>query len=205
MSFTPPALTDITLAILAGGQGTRMGMPKSLIRIEGQLILEFLLDRLRWPGPTALITAPGREHPPGWQRFTEEYVDPVAGLGPLRGLLTTLEHATTEWVVAITVDMPRIGREQIEELLRARSEGELGAMFARCSESGEQITEPFPIVLRTAMAGPIKERIERGRLSVTRLIEEPGFNTRLAPEHWKTDVWTNLNRPEDLNIFLAQL
>jgi molybdopterin-guanine dinucleotide biosynthesis protein A len=71
-----------TLAVLAGGEGRRMGGPKGVLALDGRPILERLLDRLDWPGPTLLVTAPGREHPPGWRRFTNEVTDPVAGEGP---------------------------------------------------------------------------------------------------------------------------
>src|SRR3954467_6767125 len=88
-----------TLVILAGGAGSRMGKPKGGLLIDDRPILEYLLDRFRWPGPTLLVTAPGREHPPGCQRFDLEAVDPVSDAGPLRGILTALENATTDQVV----------------------------------------------------------------------------------------------------------
>src|SRR6478609_398221 len=45
---------QITLAILAGGRGSRMGKPKSHLRLHGRPILEYLLQRLAWPGPKLL-------------------------------------------------------------------------------------------------------------------------------------------------------
>src|SRR4051794_29668278 len=98
--------SNITLAILAGGAGSRMGRAKGELRIAGEPILEYLLDRFDWPGPTMLVTAPGREHPTGWARFTREVTDPVSDQGPLRGILTALENATTEVVIVTPVDMP---------------------------------------------------------------------------------------------------
>src|SRR4051794_29684613 len=98
-SDTIPSMTaraPITLAILAGGAGSRMGGPKSNLTLHGRPILDYLLDRFSWPGPTLLITSPGREHPPGHTRFSAEAVDPVPDQGPLRGILTALQHATTD-------------------------------------------------------------------------------------------------------------
>ncbi|MDB5911273.1 MAG: hypothetical protein JWP34_5390, partial [Massilia sp.] len=80
---------DVTLAILAGGEGSRMGKAKGLLRVgpePGQPILGYLLNRLAWRGPTMLVTAPGRDHPPGWEQFDRELIDPEAGGGPLRGV-----------------------------------------------------------------------------------------------------------------------
>ena len=50
-----------------------------------------------------LVTAPGIERPRRAERFDREIADPVAGLGPLRGVLTAMENATTEIVVVATV------------------------------------------------------------------------------------------------------
>src|SRR3954469_12653277 len=106
-------MTDVTLAILAGGEGSRMGRPKGLLRVHGRPVLEYLLERFDWPGPTLLVTAPGRERPPACELFSCEVQDPVAGLGPLRGILTALESARTPLVVVTSVDMPGVGREQL--------------------------------------------------------------------------------------------
>src|SRR5690348_14005110 len=101
-------MAETTLAILAGGAGTRMGGPKSALVVRGKPILGYLLDQLRWPGPTMLVTAPGCEQPLGANRFDREVRDPVAGLGPLRGVLTALQNASTDIVVVSTVDAPNV-------------------------------------------------------------------------------------------------
>ena len=91
---------DVTLAVLAGGEGSRMGRPKGELLVRGRPILVHLVEQLAWRGPTLLVTAPGRERPAGGERFDREVVDAVAGEGPLRGLLTALEAATTEIVLS---------------------------------------------------------------------------------------------------------
>src|SRR5690242_5929498 len=110
-------LIDCTLAILAGGEGSRMGKPKALLHVRGQPILQYLLARFRWPGPTLLVTAPSRERPPACERFDREVVDPVPGQGPLRGVLTALDSIATETLVVATVDMPEVSPAQLQWLL----------------------------------------------------------------------------------------
>lgn len=178
-----------------------MGKAKGLLRIGGRSILEYLLDRLAWPGPAALITAPGREHPPGCERFDFEWVDPVAGLGPLRGVLTALENARSDWVVVLTVDMPGVEREQIELLLASLSPTGLGRMYERECGSGERVIEPFPLLIHAKSASMVRQRINRGALSVIRLLDQEEFRTTSAPGDWSERVWINLNRPEDLERF----
>ena len=110
-------LQNVTLAILAGGQATRMGRPKGELLIEGQPILSYLLKRLEWPGSTMLVTAPGREHPAGWEQFSVEVTD-AQPLGPLGGILTTLQNASTPIVIVLTVDMPGIEQPHVRWLLQ---------------------------------------------------------------------------------------
>jgi molybdopterin-guanine dinucleotide biosynthesis protein A len=196
-------VTDITLAILAGGEGSRMGKPKALVRIDRIPILEFLLNRFAWTGPSMLITAPGREHPPGWKQFTKEWVDPVAGLGPLRGILTGLEHAETPIVVFATVDMPNITTVQLDWVVEQLSDAKntLGLMTQRTTLGREQI-EPFPSAFRTLAAEALKRRLEQGSRSVYSLKDQAGFAVVPAPDDWPETTWINLNDPDDLNAFL---
>jgi molybdopterin-guanine dinucleotide biosynthesis protein A len=202
-----PVLSDrCTLALLAGGQGTRMGQPKADLKLGGQPILSWLLARFHWPGPTLLVTAPGRQHPPDCEGFDAEAVDPVADLGPLRGVLTALETATTDLTLITTVDMPGVGREQLDWLLaqmNARS-AIVGLMTQRPIEGQKQI-EPVPAIFRSTAAPLVRDHLEQGRRSVHRLSVEPSVQALAAPTDWNDRVWTNLNFPADLDGFLATL
>src|ERR1700683_4397894 len=103
-----PDLSQITLAVIAGGKGERMGLPKSHLKYKEQPILKWLLRQIQWPGPTLLITAPSVAHPPAAELFVRGAISPVEGLGPLRGFLTALEHSSTSIVAVVTVDMPSV-------------------------------------------------------------------------------------------------
>jgi len=193
--------SSATLAILAGGQGSRMGGPQGEIRIGGQPILSYLLDRFSWPGPTLLVTAPGREHPPAWKEFDREVVDPVSDQGPLRGILTALENLKTPLLVVATVDMPGIQRAQLLCLLdeMRKSPHRLGLMLRRSAEA--KAIEPFPSAFRAGAREIISRRIQGRNLSVQKLIEEKGFEISSAPPSWDSRTWANLNSPDDLTNF----
>ena len=196
----------ITLAILAGGQGRRMGLPKANLQIAGRPILEYLLDHFSWPGKTLLVTAPGLEHPPGWKRFHREAIDPVANEGPLRGVLTALQNAATSLVVITTLDMPCIGLEHLHwslEGLAARPDC-LGLMFRHPIDSRDQI-EPFPFACRLAAARPISNYLATGGRTMHSLLDQPGFISEVTPDLWPASVWTNLNKPEELEEFLESI
>lgn len=185
--------SDITLAILAGGEGSRMGKPKGELRVGGKPILHYLLERLAWPGPTMLVTAPGREHPPAWEQFSTEVADPIARAGPLRGILTALDNAKTEIVIVTPVDMPLVDRSQLEWLANQLGDS-LGVMTTR----GETI-EPFPSAFKTIARDVIREQLESGKGGIGRLTKLPQFRAVAAPPIWSESVWTNLNTIHDLD------
>ena len=177
-----------------------MGTPKAHLTLKGRMILEFLLDRWRWPGPTMLVTAPGRGRPPGWGRFTVEVSDPVAGSGPLRGVLTALENVATDLLVVTTCDMPFVGAGQFRWLIE--QVGERKGLSGVMTRRGETI-EPFPLALRAGSRDVVAARYASGQRSTQRLAELAEFAAVPAPQDWPDATWTNLNSPEDLARFEA--
>ena len=191
-----------TLAILAGGEGSRMGKPKSLLTMGGRPILDYLVDRFTWPGPTLLVTAPGNEHPPGHERFAREVTDPVAGEGPLRGLLTALEACDTPMVVVTTVDMPLVSVAHIHFLMNSlEAIPDCFGVMSRREINGEAQVEPFPSVYRAQARDAVAKNLIAGRRSVHALARQEGFSLLDAPPDWPSDTWLNLNHPQDLIDF----
>jgi molybdopterin-guanine dinucleotide biosynthesis protein A len=195
-----------TLSVLAGGEGSRMGRPKGLLTVGDKPMLQYVLERMDWAGPTLLVTAPGREGPPGSELFDREVVDPVAGLGPLRGILTALEAAETERVAILTVDMPCVLFSQVKMLagVVGADPHVTGAMFRREPEDGSAV-KPFPAVFRRSAARLIRKRIKAGRRSVQALGREKDFLLIPPLPAWGEGVWTNLNEPEDYEAFVRTL
>jgi molybdopterin-guanine dinucleotide biosynthesis protein A len=197
--------SGITLAVIAGGKGRRMGFAKGELRLGQRGILEYLIERFAWTGPTLLVTAPGREYPPGWEKFDREVSDEVRGGGPLQGILTALRNIRTAGVIVTTVDMPGVGREQLSwftERLAARPEC-CGVMTRRIVEGEIQI-EPFPLACRVDAAEIISQRLAGGYRSVHSLLDLPEFVAEPAPGDWPEEVWTNVNTPGDWEAFLKK-
>jgi molybdopterin-guanine dinucleotide biosynthesis protein A len=193
-------LDNVTLAVLAGGAGRRMGKPKALLTIGGKPIIEHLLDQLNWPGPTLLVTAPGREHPPGWRRFDAEATDPVSDQGPLRGVLTALENAKSAEVVLIPIDMPGITLAPLATLVaQLREHHDVAAvMLERIVEDLPQL-EPMPCAFRSrAGADLVRRQLDSGNLALNALANTPHVHLARCPHDWSADIWINLNYPADL-------
>jgi len=194
-----------TLAILAGGEGRRMGEAKGALALHGRPILERLLDRLDWPGPTLLVTAPGREHPPGWRLFTREATDPVAGEGPLRGILTALENASTNEVVVLPVDMPNVTAAPLAWLAaRLRDHPAAAAVMVEQPGRAPNRIEPLPAAYRATTAKTlVRAHLGDRQLSLHRLTDSSEVVVVPAPFDWPSDFWVNLNTPSDLAAYTA--
>ena len=191
-----PVMIDVTLAVLAGGDGSRMGFPKGELRVRGRPILPVLLEQFSWSGPTLLVIAPGREHPTGWEGFTREVVDPTAGQGPLRGVLTALENTTTPAVVVTAVDMPGVGAQHLTWVAKVLN-GHPDALGVIPRRGGQ--VQPFPSALRAAAAPVLSRLLAMNHRSLHRLTEDPAFVAVDAPPDWEDSVWTNLNSPADMD------
>lgn len=198
----PIDLSLVTLAVLAGGRGDRMGLPKSWIQFGRKPVLAWLLERMQWTGPTMLVTAPAVARPPGSELFKCEVVDPVDGLGPLRGVLTALEHLSTPMMTAITVDMPGVNSVVLAWLIEALAQRPNYNGVMCCVKAGvARHIEPFPSAFRSEAARSIKQRLDSGRRSVQDLHTDGGFLMLEAPPAWPADTWTNLNTPSELEAF----
>jgi molybdopterin-guanine dinucleotide biosynthesis protein A len=192
-----------TLAILAGGEGRRMGRPKGDLTLDGHPILERLLNSLAWPGPTLLVTAPGREHPPGWRLFTKEATDPVPGEGPLRGILTALENSPTHEIIILPVDMPNITPAPLAWLAaRLREHPIAAAVMVEQPERTLGRIQPLPAAFRVSTAEAlIRTRLADKQLALHRLTESPHIVVVPAPPDWPADLWVNLNTPAEFTAY----
>ena len=205
MSPDGPDLSNVTLAVLAGGEGSRMGRPKADLQVAGVPILRHLLRRLDWPGPTLLATAPGRERPPGHELFGREAVDPSFGQGPLRGILTAIENAQPPSLVAVAVDMPFVERDQLIWLAsELRGRPEALAIMTLQGHAGAAQLQPFPSAFRVEAAASVRRLLEANRRSLHALLDCHGVVAVAAPAAWDARTWTNLNSPGDLDAVDAR-
>src|SRR5437867_1133089 len=175
MSAGTQDVTDVALAVVAGGEGSRMGAPKVELRLDGKPILQVLLDHFRWPGPTVLSVAPHHRRAAGAERFDRVVVDQRPGEGPLRGLHDVLVDSPASYVVVTAVDMPRVTRDQLVWLasaLKARPEAS-GLMIRRTGPSGTSHVEPFPCAFHTRFAPSILPRLVPANRALHPLADAP--------------------------------
>ncbi len=194
--MTALTLGQTTLAVIAGGQGRRMGSPKHRLSVRGVPVLRFIAQSLKWSGPTMLVLAEGQSPPEGSGEFQSVVHDTGVGQGPLRAIASALEASHTPALIAIPLDMPGVERAALEWLIEALNQrpGVSGALLYR----GAGEIEPFPSIFRAAAASALRSMLRQGRLAIRDLTTHPEFNVIPAPEEWPDSMWMNLNEPGDL-------
>lgn len=93
-----------------------MGLPKALVRVDGELLWKRQVGILRGIGPSELMISAGHDWDPGpgpWSLLR----DRTPGLGPLEGIGAALATASTELLLVLAIDMPSMSAAYLKSLI----------------------------------------------------------------------------------------
>lgn len=165
----------ITGAVLAGGEGRRMGgVDKGLVPLAGRPLIAWVLEALRPQVGGLLINA--NRSLDDYRAFGAPVVpDRLGGfLGPLAGMHAALAAAETEYALVTPCDTPRVPADLAARLGRVLQE--TGAEIAAAETGG--FLQPLHVLLRTDLAADLAAALTGGVRK---------------PEHWyATRVWVRV-------------
>jgi molybdopterin-guanine dinucleotide biosynthesis protein A len=109
---------NISGAVLAGGESTRMGQNKALLEIKGGKLIRIAVDNLRHVFSDVFVAGPR-----ALQAFVDVpvYEDIYKGFGPIAGLHTAFSYASHSHIFILSVDMPFINRKIIRQICESSS------------------------------------------------------------------------------------
>jgi molybdopterin-guanine dinucleotide biosynthesis protein A len=189
-------MTDtITIAVLAGGQSTRMGEDKAMLAIDGETLLARIAAAARSTGRRTLVV--GRSRPESWAMPEVDFVDdPAPGLGPIGGLLAALKAAGGP-VLMVACDMPRLTAGAINWLAHeAEARPEAKGVVV---QNGDQLEPLFSVYFPTLLP-TIETRVTEGRRSLHGLFTAAKFDYVDAPADI-ADCLVNVNTAEEWRKF----
>ncbi len=187
----------MTLAVLAGGTGTRMGRDKALLTVGGPSLTELIIRRLRPLFRTVLVAAGDR----GPRTAADAAVrDVFPGRGPLAGIHAALIASATPWVFVVPCDMPLVTRALVRELAGAASDCD-----AVVGESARGL-EPLLGCYCRSVAPVAGRLLARGQCRVRTLLDE--IDAKIVSwddlrERIPERVYMNVNTPEDYEKVVA--
>jgi molybdenum cofactor guanylyltransferase len=137
-----------TVAVLAGGLGSRIGGDKAVVALGGRALIEYPLAAASDAGLDAVVVAKRATRLPRLE--VPVLLEPDEPSHPLLGIITALERRPT--VIALPCDMPFVRPEQLEAL--GAIDAELATLWHR---------EPFPSLYRAALLPQLRRALEAGQ------------------------------------------
>lgn len=110
---------EFSCILLAGGQSSRMGQDKALLRVGTRSLLEYMHDKIQGLGCSDIIVS---RNQPGY------VADTFPGQGPLSGLHACLPHCRYPSVLVVPVDMPSLTEDTLLPLLQHEA-----AYYQKCA------------------------------------------------------------------------
>ncbi len=176
--------------LLVGGKSSRMGRDKALLPFGGIPLSRALAGLVeRAAGCAVLVGNPQLEPLAGYPAIPDLY----PGQGPLGGILTALEHTTSDWNLVVACDMPGLSAEFLAGLVDAATRSDAAALLP-VGPSGRP--EPLCAVYHRRARVPLGRAFARGVRKITAALEDAGIAVCLWPAG-QADVFQNVNTPED--------
>ena len=193
-----PSLRPVTHkplgAILTGGRSTRMGRDKADVEVGGETMLSLVSRALAPCVSRTVLLGSDRD---GW----ETWPDAVHAAGPLAGIATALNRATSDRVVLLAVDQPFARTTTLEKMIDIESDLPVVPVDAT---GARQVT--FAVYPTSIAAAATSEA--QGGGSIQTLLDTVSFRP-VAPDEWRSwgedgRSWFSVDSEDDLAAGLAR-
>jgi len=185
---------EISIAILAGGQSTRMGQDKAALEVHGQAMLSSVASLARSTG--AVVCIVGRARADGWPSpLAVDFVpDALGSMGPLAGLMSALQWNQRARLLLLPCDLPLLEASALDWIA-----GEASTCLAPHGLAATRgaMLEPMFSVYFAPVQEHARQYAASGRRSLHGLIESGGFERRECPAEVAAQLF-NCNTPHEL-------
>ncbi len=182
--------------ILAGGQSLRMGQDKGLIEYHGKTMLEGVLNGL---AGTSTIWINANQHEEEYQALgydviadiEHEDIGPLAG--PLLGILTGLQCATSDWVLFSPCDTPNLPKDYSQRMTTFASDN---LCYACVANDGQRQQNLHVLLHKNLAEGLMMYLLSGGRKTYQWLDRIAAKSVDFSDE---AGGFKNMNEPSDLD------
>ena len=203
-------MSNVTIAINAGGKSTRMGSDKAFLEVGGRPMIERIIEQTNGLGEQIIITnTPERYAHLGLPTFSDVLPDK----GALGGLYTAIHAAAQPYALVLACDMPFINRPLLEHMISLAPDFDAivpritpflpsGALLMGEGPGVRVEAEPFRAIYSKACLEPIRRALDAGKMRVISFF--PDMNLRWLDEdelrRFDPELLTflNCNTPEEL-------
>ncbi|HAS89240.1 MAG TPA: hypothetical protein DCS48_08030 [Desulfovibrio sp.] len=191
-------ISNISAAILAGGEGRRMGKTdKSCLELSGEKLVSRIIRSLEGLfAETFIITRTPENHPDLDVRLAGDLFESRSSL---TGIHSALYHSCTDHVFITACDSPFLNRELISEL-SSRLTPEDDVVIPRHPDG---FYEPLCAIYSKRCLPFIEENLKKNIFQIIRFfphVQVKTVNTALLAKKDQTlETFININTPDELN------
>lgn len=187
-------MTQLTVAIQAGGKSSRMGIDKSFVLFEGRPMIETIIEKVADLGnELILITNKPKDYAHlNLTMFTDIYPDH----GSLGGIYTAVTYANFPHTLVVACDMPWLNPQLLQYMIDLKDEADVVV------PRWQKFPEPLHAIYNKNCLAPIREKLEAKQLKITRFFSEVTVRYVEKEEIEQFDrngrSFANINTPQDL-------
>ncbi len=192
---------DVSIAILAGGQSSRMGRDKSFVELMGKPLIAHVIERVRQLSLPMMIIA---NQPESYQAFgLPVFTDVLPNRSSLAGLYSAIYHSPSDYTLCVACDMPFLNPALLTYMI-----GLSTGYDAIVPIIGDH-PQGLHAIYRKACLAPMLQHLEQNHLRIRDLyvlINTCRVDEDTLRQHDSNlDSFINVNTPEALVLVSAKL
>ena len=191
-------LNNILGVVLAGGKSQRFGQDKSQVKLQGKLLINYILNEIVDEFNETLIIA---NDPINFMKSKKISItkDFQSGLGPLGGVLTAMKWAKEKnkkykWISTFPVDTPFFTKKELKFFYKNININESKLFFIRNKKTRHNIFGLWSLSLMKKLESDLM----KGERKVEVWADSVGVSI-VNIDYKKPDPFFNINTVEDLN------
>lgn len=190
-----PVTSEITVVILAGGMGRRMGgQDKGLVTYQGMPLIQHVTHAIRTQTDKIIINANRNEQ--GYAQFGYPVIpDGMTGFqGPLSGFLAAMESVDSKYILTLPCDGPVVHPGYVEQMSQRMDECACDIVVA----ADEERMQPVYALIPVRLADDLRGFLNSGERKID--IWYARHETQLQVFTADSDFFTNINTLEELQV-----
>ena len=188
---------NILGTVLAGGKSQRFGEDKSQVRLEGKLLIDYILSEIKDEFKEILIVSNNKIHFKNSEKISM-IADFEKGQGPLGGVLSAMKwvkqkNKDYKWISTFPTDTPFFKSEILQKFFKEIKIEESRLFFIKSNNTRHNIFGLWSIDL----LGELEEDLKKGDRKVELWANKIGVKV-IDMEFINEDPFFNINTKEDL-------
>ena len=188
---------NILGTVLAGGKSQRFGEDKSQVRLEGTLLIDYILSEIKDEFKEILIVSNNKIHFKNSEKISM-IADFEKGQGPLGGVLSAMKwvkqkNKDYKWISTFPADTPFFRREILQNFFKEIKIEESRLFFIKSNNTRHNIFGLWSIDL----LGELEEDLKKGDRKVELWANKVGVKV-IDMKFINEDPFFNINTKEDL-------